>query len=108
MIRNALRFRRHIATVAAVSYVSLFMTPAAHASAITAIPAAPPMPTDTPSRAYTGGGSSISGVTKVGCSWGVRGPDDAQAASSTSGTTPKRFMFRSLREGGCGRRRPQS
>ena len=32
MIRNALRFRRHIATVAAVSYVSLFMTPAAHAS----------------------------------------------------------------------------
>ncbi len=32
MIRNALRFRRHIATVAAVSYVSLFMAPAAHAS----------------------------------------------------------------------------
>ncbi len=32
MIRNALRFRRHIATVATVTYVSLFMTPAAHAS----------------------------------------------------------------------------
>lgn len=32
MIHNALRFRRHIATAAAVTYVSLFLTPAAHAS----------------------------------------------------------------------------
>ena len=32
MIRNALRFRRHIATAAAVTYVSLFMAPAAYAS----------------------------------------------------------------------------
>ena len=32
MIRNALRFRRHIATAAAVTYVNLFMVPAAYAS----------------------------------------------------------------------------
>ncbi|MCR4268415.1 TrbC/VirB2 family protein [Nitratireductor sp. ZSWI3] len=32
MIRNAPRFRRHIATAAAATYVSLFMAPAAYAS----------------------------------------------------------------------------
>ena len=32
MIRHALRIRHHIATAAAVTYVSLFMVPAAHAS----------------------------------------------------------------------------
>ena len=32
MIHKALRFRRHIATAAAVTHVSLFMAPAAHAS----------------------------------------------------------------------------
>ncbi|MGP2492863.1 TrbC/VirB2 family protein [Mesorhizobium sp. PUT5] len=32
MIRHALRIRRHIATAAAVAYVSLILTPAAHAS----------------------------------------------------------------------------
>ncbi len=32
MIHKALRFRRHIATAATVTYVSLFMAPAAHAS----------------------------------------------------------------------------
>lgn len=32
MICHALRVRRHIATVAAVTYVSLFLAPAAHAS----------------------------------------------------------------------------
>ena len=32
MIRHAMRIRRHVATVAAVTYVSLFMAPAAHAS----------------------------------------------------------------------------
>ena len=32
MIRNVLRFRRHIATAAAVTYVNLFMVPAAYAS----------------------------------------------------------------------------
>ncbi|PRD40756.1 conjugal transfer protein TrbC [Phyllobacterium phragmitis] len=32
MIRHARRVRRHIATAAAVTYVSLFLTPVAHAS----------------------------------------------------------------------------
>ncbi|AJE46478.1 TrbC/VirB2 family protein [Celeribacter indicus] len=32
MIRHAMRIRRHVATVAAVTYVSFFMAPAAHAS----------------------------------------------------------------------------
>lgn len=32
MIRHALRIRRHIATAAAFTYVSLVLTPAAHAS----------------------------------------------------------------------------
>ena len=32
MIRHAMRLRRHVATAAAVTYVSLFMAPAAHAS----------------------------------------------------------------------------
>ena len=32
MIRRALRVRRHIATVAAVTYASLILAPAAHAS----------------------------------------------------------------------------
>jgi len=32
MISHALRIRHHIATAVAVTYVSLFMTPAAHAS----------------------------------------------------------------------------
>ncbi|MFG1412019.1 TrbC/VirB2 family protein [Tardiphaga sp. 862_B3_N4_1] len=32
MIRHAIRIRRHVATAAAVTYVSLFLAPAAHAS----------------------------------------------------------------------------
>ncbi|WP_265519258.1 TrbC/VirB2 family protein [Nitratireductor luteus] len=32
MIRRAMRIRRHIATVAAVTYVNLLLVPAAHAS----------------------------------------------------------------------------
>jgi len=32
MIRHAFRFRRHVATAAAVTYVNLLMAPAAHAS----------------------------------------------------------------------------
>ncbi|MET1753877.1 TrbC/VirB2 family protein [Novosphingobium sp. RD2P27] len=32
MIRHALRIRRHVMTAAAVTYVSLFLAPAAHAS----------------------------------------------------------------------------
>ena len=32
MIRHAMRLRRHVATAAAVTYVSLFVAPAAHAS----------------------------------------------------------------------------
>ncbi|MGV0819456.1 TrbC/VirB2 family protein [Martelella sp. AMO21009] len=32
MIRNALHFRRHIATAAAVTYLNLFVAPAAYAS----------------------------------------------------------------------------
>ncbi len=32
MIRHAMRIRRHVATAAAFTYVSLFMAPAAHAS----------------------------------------------------------------------------
>ncbi len=32
MIHHALRIRRHIATAAAITYVSLFLAPAAHAS----------------------------------------------------------------------------
>ena len=32
MIRHAMRLRRHVATAAAITYVSLFMAPAGHAS----------------------------------------------------------------------------